>query len=405
MKKSELLSDIRVAWLIPSMERGFCWLPLLEEFANIFPSSTVFTGLWPRNQSSKNLSFNLKVVGKTRFIKLGMKGSSYEKGIIIPPIDIPFYLLKFLPHVIIVVGFSFWTIIAILLKPFTKWRVIILYEGSAPTIDSRESKLRIFERRLIIRLTDALMTNSLSGESYLVQFLKANKERVFARPYLVPDSKRQFLKEVNVETLLRDTKRPVFLYVGLIIQRKGLKFLIKALSSLKRKGCDNTTLVIVGDGPQREELENMIKEEGMEKQVIWVGWVDYASLGYCFKSSDIFVLPSFEDTWGLVVLEAMAFGMPVLCSELAGASEMVATGQNGYTFNPARDRPEELAEIMRRFIDDPDLIRRMGENSKQLVSSHTPKAVANFLKNIIELVLEGRDGSSIRLSEYQERQH
>lgn len=406
MKSQESLTGTKVAWLIPSMARNyFHWLPLIEEFTSIFPSTTVFTGLCPEDISSENVPFNLKIVGKTRFIKLGMKESRYEKVIIIPPLDIPFLLLKFFPRVIFAYGFSIWTVIVLLLKLFTGWRVIIVYEGSTPTIDDRESRLRTYGRKLMTRGSDAFLTNTHSGKSYLVQFLKANKELVFVRPYLLPDIKYLTQKKVDVKKLLGDATKPIFLYVGLIIQRKGLKFLIEAFAALKSKGYVNYTLLIVGDGPQRGELENIVKEREIEKQVRWMGWFDYTSLGYFYTSSDIFVFPTYEDTWGLVVLEAMAFAKPVLCSKLAGTQEMIQEGENGYTFNPDCDKPDDLAEIIKRFIDNPDMIRPMGEKSKILASSHTPKVVADYLKCIIEFVLGLRDRSSGKFAEYPQKQH
>ena len=398
------LSNIKVAWLIPSMVRGFTWQPLLKAFANLFPDSEVFTGLWPTNRSKDNVDFNLNVIGKTRFLTIDKNSTNYAKGIIMPPLRISLYLLRYLPDVVLVYGYSLWTVIVLLLKPFTKWRVIIVYEGSTPTVDARKSKFRISGRKLMSRFSDAFITNSHTGKDYLVQFLKAKSELVFVRPYGVPDKKYLSLKKVDVKTQLKDAPRPVFLYVGLLIERKGIKFLLEALAALKKEGCEDFTLMVVGDGPQREELQNVLREEGMEKQVKWMGWVDYNSLGYFFESSDVFVFPTYEDTWGLVVLEAMSFAKPVVCSELAGAMEMVKNGVNGFTFNPSRDKPEELSGIIRRFVDNPNLISEMGKKSKRMALSHTPEIVANDLKYIIEFVLGRREGDSIEFKEYQQEQ-
>jgi len=404
MKRQDL-SDVKVAWVIPSMARGFAWQSLLEEFANIFTDSKVFTGLWPMNRPKDDVDFNLNVIGKTRFITLGQKNSKYARGIIMPPLGIPFHILKYFPNVILTYGFSIWTVIVLLLKTFTRWRVIIVYEGSSPTVDAKESRFRICGRKLMARLSDAFITNSHSGKSYLVEYLNAKKDLVFVRPYLVPDTKILCEKEIDVENMLRDVKSPVFMYVGLLIQRKGIEFLMESLASLKEKGYDEFTLVIAGDGSQREKLEMMVKDMGIEKQVTWLGWVDYGSLGYYFQSSDIFVFPTYEDTWGLVVLEAMAFGKPVICSQLAGAVEMVKDGENGFTFNPARDKPEALSELLRKFIDDPGLARRMGQRSKKMASLHTPEAVANHIKYIVEFALGWRDRASMKIIEYPQEQN
>ncbi|MEQ9619040.1 MAG: glycosyltransferase family 4 protein [Deltaproteobacteria bacterium] len=404
-KERELLSEMKVAWLIPSMERGFCWLPVLEKLSNLFPETTVYTGLGPLDQSIRNLKFKLKIVGKTRFFRYRRKKKShYDKGIIILSPYIIFHLLKFSPKVIFTHAFSVWTIIALLLKPFMGWRIIIAYDGSAPTVDARKSRLRLFGRKLMTLLSDSLMTNSDSGKTYLVQILKAKKELVFVRPYMVSDIKYLSQKEISVKSMLGDIKRPVFLYAGLLIQRKGLNYLIEALGILKREGCDNYTLVIVGDGPMRKELRDMVKKEGLDERVIWIGWVEYASLGSYLAFADVFVFPTLEDLWGTVVLEAMAFANPVVCSELAGSVEMVKDGENGYRFNPAHDKPEVLSNILRKFIDDPDLIQRMGEKSKKIASLHTPEAAANYMKYVIEFVLGYRDRASMEFGEYTQEQ-
>jgi glycosyltransferase involved in cell wall biosynthesis len=87
--------------------------------------------------------------------------------------------------------------------------------------------------------------------------------------------------------------------------------------------------------------------------------------GSYFQQADIFVFPTFEDIWGMVALEAMIFGKPVVCSKWAGAVEMVSDGTNGYIFDPYNS--QELASVMCRFIDEPELINSMGNQSQQLI--------------------------------------
>lgn len=145
------------------------------------------------------------------------------------------------------------------------------------------------------------------------------------------------------------------------------------------------TLLIVGDGAQREELEVFSQNKGLADCVKWEGWVSYHHLGNYFRRADVFVLPTLEDTWGMVILEAMTFGKPILCSKWAGASELVVKGENGYVFEP--QDPEKLAELMRRFIDDPDLSVSMGHKSQQLIAQHTPEAAAQFLAEVTSFAL------------------
>jgi glycosyltransferase involved in cell wall biosynthesis len=90
----------------------------------------------------------------------------------------------------------------------------------------------------------------------------------------------------------------------------------------------------------------------------------------------------------MVVLEAMVMGKPILCSKWAGASELVIDGENGYCFDPYET--EQLAQLMGRFIDNPELAVRLGDNSQQLMRQYTPEAAAQFLAKVTSLVLEER---------------
>ena len=86
----------------------------------------------------------------------------------------------------------------------------------------------------------------------------------------------------------------------------------------------------------------------------------------------------------MVVLEAMVFGKPILCSKWAGASELVIDGENGYVFDP--HDPEALAEIMKRFINEPKLVASMGRKSQQMMAHRTPKAAAQFLADVASTI-------------------
>ncbi|MGI9534989.1 MAG: glycosyltransferase family 4 protein [Thermodesulfobacteriota bacterium] len=404
MSSSKYNQNIKVAWLLPSMARGYVWQPVFREFTRLFPKSTVFTGQKPVQFSQNDkLPFNLKIVGKFRFLKLAGQKSTYDRGIILPPMNIPFHLLKFRPKIIFAAGFSLWTMISIIMKPLMRWKIIIIYDGSSPEIDVKDSWIRTIARRLMTKVTDAFITNTKTGKSYLVEFLYAKNEQVFARPYQVADKK--FLTDINfnIKEVVGDIKHPVFLYIGLIIKRKGIDFLLKACAELNKRGHKDYTLLIVGNGPEREELETFIKEKSIENQVKWVGWVEYNNLGQIFNFSDIFILPTLEDIWGIVVTEAMIFGKPVLCSRLAGAWELVVDGENGYTFDPTLDKPEILADRMSEFVEKPELADSMGEKSKEYISYHTPEAVAQHLKKVVGYVSGESDISKTTFPEHSKK--
>jgi glycosyltransferase involved in cell wall biosynthesis len=276
-----------------------------------------------------------------------------------------------------------------LLKPWKKWRLVIFYDGSAPSVDCVDSRLKIFLRRLITKNADALVSNSHAGRKYLTEVLAADHSKVFRRPYQVPCASALLGDNMDaVKPLGLQLQRPVFLFIGQLIPRKGLDFLLDACALLNEQGRSSFTLLIAGDGPDRRELEEKITSRSLSHEVRLIGWIDYAQLGNYMKLADVFVFPSLEDIWGMVILEAMVFGKPILCSKWAGTSEVVLEGENGFVFDPYE--PEQLAGLMRRFIDDPRVIGSMGERSLSLIAPLTPQTAAEGLAGVVSHVLQSR---------------
>jgi glycosyltransferase involved in cell wall biosynthesis len=378
---------LRVAWLFPSLGLGNYWHPVLDEFTKVYPQTTVFTGEWPGFLSGFEDAFEVKVVGKMTFVDIVRSNGGYNKGFIKVSPAIAGELLKFKPNVIFTSGFSMWTILALLLKPLGNWQVVIVCDGSSPMVDYRNSKVRTRLRQIIAYFTNAFITNSLGGKDYLTEFLGVDGEKVFAKPYQVPDTKALLQQTAQVDIDFSQLARPIFLFTGQTIPRKGLKQLLQACQILRDRNCSNYTLLVAGDGEQRQELEAFCQTEGLENFVHWLGWVEYGKLGAYFSHIDVFILPTLEDVWGMVVLEAMSFGKPVLCSKWAGASELVIEGENGYLFDP--HQPEEIADCMQRLIDNPDRmaeIAKMGQRAQRSIELHTPSAAANFLTQLTAIV-------------------
>jgi len=173
----------------------------------------------------------------------------------------------------------------------------------------------------------------------------------------------------------------VFLTVGQIIERKGLRQLIEATKLLFDSAHrDNWSVLIVGDGPLKGELEKRTQIYGLEGRVKFLGWIKHGELGRVLSSAHVFVFPTLEDVWGIAPLEAMAMGIPVLCSKYAGASELVEDGVGGWIFDP--HNPKELAELMKRFLDQPELISTIGENTRRKMEGFSPEAAVEFLVKV-----------------------
>ena len=381
------LENYRIAWLFPSLEGASYWHPVLSEFTKIFSQTVVYTGSWPGFASGFDNAFQVEVVGKVKFIEVA-DSTSYVPNFTYASPKIVSCLFQFKPDVIFTSSFSIWTLLALLLKFLGRWKVVITYDGSSPTYDYRNSPLRLFFRRLMVWWADAFITNSQAGKAYLTEVLGATEDRVFAQPYEVPDPEAMKVSSSNEPNILKYQK-PIFLFIGQLIHRKGLHYLIEACALLKAQGISDYTLLVIGTGPGQQEFQELSQSHGLEGCIEWIGSVSYEHLSTYFINSDVFVFPTLEDTWGMVVLEAMSFGKTVLCSKWAGTSEMITESENGHIFDPYQ--PETLASLMQRFIESPALSIQMGEKSRQTIAPHTPKAVAEFLAEVVGSVSSEHD--------------
>lgn len=377
--------NLRVAWLFPSLELGNYWHPVFSEFAKTYPEMTVFTGVWRGYSPGFENAFAVKVVGEMTFVDTVKSETGYSKGFINASPAIAGEILQYKPDIIFTSGFCIWTIFALLLKPLGGWRVVIVYDGSSPGVDYRDSKLRTFLRQLLSRITDGFITNSLAGKNYLTEYLHVAEQKIFARPYQVPDVDALLSRSEQVDLTTEQLQRPVFLFTGQVIPRKGLDRLLTACKLLRDRGYHHFTLFVAGEGAQREELQAFCTAQGLAENVRWLGWVNYGQLGAYFRSADVFILPALEDVWGMVILEAMAFGKPVLCSKWAGAAELIAEAENGFVFDPYE--PEAIADVMIRLIEQPETWAKMGQRSQEIIAHHTPVNAAQFLIKVTDTVV------------------
>ncbi|MBV8882584.1 MAG: glycosyltransferase, partial [Chroococcidiopsidaceae cyanobacterium CP_BM_RX_35] len=284
------IEESRIAWLLPAMGTGgISFQHILCEFAKIFPNTVAFTGQWPGFAPGFENSFNVREVGATRYIQLAKTANGYTVGFSYASPQIISRLLQFKPEVIFANAFSIWTAIALCLKPLVGWRVIIIYEGSSPGVDYRDATVRLFSRQVMVQHADAFVANGQRAKAYLVKFLGAKEDRVFSQPFLVPSvtALLQDTEDLNLEQRFQ-VRHPTFLYVGQIIPRKGLKVLLEACSILNSQGYSNYTLLIIGEGEQRQELEAFAKISNLEDQIRWVGQVEYRRLGNYFQKADVF---------------------------------------------------------------------------------------------------------------------
>lgn len=171
-----------------------------------------------------------------------------------------------------------------------------------------------------------------------------------------------------------DDSTPVILFCGKFIPKKQPMMLLAAYSMVRKTA--PCTLLMVGDGYLRAEVEAQIRAAGIEG-VVLAGFLNQDELPAAYAAADIFVLPSaFHETWGLVVNEAMNFGLPIVVSDRVGCGrDLVREGWNGFSF--AHDDVAQLAACLTRLVQDADLRGEFGRNSAQLVAEYSVEKCAN----------------------------
>jgi len=147
------------------------------------------------------------------------------------------------------------------------------------------------------------------------------------------------------------------LYVGRLAAAKGLPILLESLTALKPLHPD-IVLTIVGDGPYRANLEHMTAQLGLDDNVKFVGYQSQAEVRKHMQQTDVFVLPSFAEGVPASLMEAMAAGVPVVTTQIAGVSELVEEGVSGYLV-PSGDAVS-LADRIEKLLTDNQLRARLG---------------------------------------------
>jgi glycosyltransferase involved in cell wall biosynthesis len=253
------------------------------------------------------------------------------------------------------------------------WRIpFILWNGSTINEHSLGRTLTKPLLKFIVKYSDAYVAYGTRAKEYLV-VLGAKEEAIFFVNNTVNVSffseQSSLLSSLDLQQIKRtygiETEK-VVLYVGQLIERKGIRYLLDAFAKLKQE--DNRVgLAIVGHGPQEEDLRSLCLQKDIQ-DVYFCGHIDPAHLPEIYSAADLFILPSMKEVWGLVLNEAMACGLPVISTNTAGASvDLIQEGVNGYIVDAGDTF--QLYEAMKKITTEPGRMREMGAKSKEIILS------------------------------------
>jgi len=213
------------------------------------------------------------------------------------------------------------------------------------------------------KFIDCYLSIGIENKNTLIKY-GINKKKIFNVPYVV-DNKYFFSKSKITNKKLK------ILFTGKLIHRKGCDLLLKAIFLLNKKKNfkKKTNVLIVGEGNLKEKYSKLKKELNLNN-VKFCGFKNQTSIKKYYKNSNLFIMPSREENWGLAVNEAMASTNSIICSNMVGCSKnLVKNNYNGYIFKS--DDYKDLAKKIFLFHDNPTKLNRFAKNSLKIISKHS----------------------------------
>ncbi len=283
------------------------------------------------------------------------------------------------PDVIISDGFFQWTYAALWMRFFHGVRHVMCYERTKHT-ERYAQWYRTLYRKIVSKWIDAICCSGKLCGDYLKSL--GFKEDKIAFGHMVGDIDTFLTVKQTKSDILNFHKNKdavKYIYVGRIVDAKGINELLLTWKKFEKN--KNVVLYLIGDGPQEEKYEIKSKDLGLTN-VYFIGKVDYDNLPNYYQSADIFVIPTLEDNWSLVVPEAMASGLPILSSVYNGCYPEYVTKENGWVFDPL-DSSDFVKKLETSY--NCDNLLEFGKASKTIIKQYTPVHAAKAVFKAIKI--------------------
>jgi len=286
---------------------------------------------------------------------------------------------SFKPTVLNVTGWFDWAQVILMVYARMKGVKIVLSSESS-TADHNRSGIKEKIKKQIVGMADAFFCFGKSSADYLVD-LGINPTRIAVANAAVIDEKivktnfEEAKKHIGVSDL--EPKQHTFVFVGRLAPEKNLGMLLGAFMKLQDEEPlgEFWDMLFIGEGPEKDQLEKLASKSSFPENIKFPGGFPWYKVPAWLAQSDVLILPSLSEPWGLVVNEAMVCAMPVIVSETSGCAEdLVKNGKNGFIFDPKKQ--QGLENAMHFFMQNPDRIADMGFESAKIIERFSSEKVA-----------------------------
>jgi len=236
--------------------------------------------------------------------------------------------------------------------------------------------------RPIIKQADLIVVPSYYFKNVVRNLFSVDEKKIFVSPSGGIDTKI-FIPSNRQNTLQQNL---TIGYVSHINKDKGWHLLIETLKELKKYKKYNFSALIIGDGPDIKELKNCINTYDLNTEVSILGAITHNELPLYYQSMDIFVFPTKGESLGLVGLEALSCGIPVIGSNIPALNEYIKPHHNGYLFqyNSSRDLTSKIVDYLSLSLSQKQLLT---SNARQTALKYEAKHVAKNLANILNKLI------------------
>ncbi len=227
--------------------------------------------------------------------------------------------------------------------------------------------------RLVWRYSDLVVANSSGLRSLALKFDPNSVIEVIPNGV---DPKKYTLNRKN-------WNENILLFTGRLVHQKGIDILLNALAEIKNK---EFKLIIVGDGPEKQNLEEQTRTLKIDKRIQFTGWVNRSKLNDYYNEASIFVFPSRQEGMPNSILEAMSCGLPVIATKIAGSEELITEGKGGYL--TTSEDLNELIIALESLLEDKYAREEMGRFNRQLIlKKYTWLDIASKYEELIKDVI------------------
>ena len=235
--------------------------------------------------------------------------------------------------------------------------------------------------------TDCITTPSDSMKKIMENYGIKNRIEVIPNAIrLISFKEDDELKRTEIKkkyNLKEDDK--IILFVGRVASEKSIDTIIKALEIIKKRDNNKVKLLIVGNGPAMDELQQLTRTLKVEKDVVFAGTVSNEEIQHYYKMAYLFTITSTSESFGIVIIEALASGIPVLAVRAPGAADILTDDLDGLLVD---DDVEKFADALEKIIREPELREKLSKGALKTSEKYNIDTISERMLNLYREVIK-----------------